>query len=77
MLDIKADTSPLDTSTALRDLADHIDAGGHASLVCVIGLGTGATVHAFGGPLPSLLADAANLLDGVVEGLAVANTRRN
>lgn len=77
MLDIKTQTSSQDTSTALRDLADRIDEGGHASLVCVIGQGPGASIHAFGAPLPTLLAQTADLLIGVGESLAAANTRRN
>jgi hypothetical protein len=76
MLEISDATGHQNVSTALRDLADRVDALGEGMpMVCVVGDGIGATVYALGGPLPVVLANAAELLNGVVESLPMANKR--
>jgi hypothetical protein len=78
MIEVTDATEHLNVSNALRDLADRIDALGEGMpMVCIIGTGPGAVVYALGGPLPTMLANAADLLAGVVESLPAANQRPN
>jgi hypothetical protein len=76
MIDVD-DASQLSVSTALRDLADRVDeAGADETVVCVIGSGTTAKIYALSGDLPTILANTATLLEGVVAGLPAANSKR-
>jgi predicted butyrate kinase (DUF1464 family) len=73
-LEIRDATGVANVATALRDLADHIDAIGEGrTVVCVIGVGHAATLYVVGGNLPDLLAGTAEYLGGIVGSLIDGN----
>jgi hypothetical protein len=71
---ITHDVARATAATALRDLADEIDAGGSAeTVVCVVGKGAGAAVYVMGGSVEIALTETAALLEGIVDSLPMAN----